>query len=151
MLKLETENGSALNGQQLLVQAIISGDTIAEISSDASIELVANQNASISNKSCGIMVNDIPVDRSSIRYLDEAIFDVGFSINKFETGTVAPDTTDMIRFSYTLPEGVDYVRDSSGKTPTINGKTITWEFDATTNEDAEYYFNVNFNIITKVS
>ena len=151
MLKLETENGSALNGQQLLVQAIISGDTIAEISSDASIELVANQNASISNKLRGIMVNDIPVDRSSIRYLDEAIFDVGFSINKFETGTVAPDTTDMIRFSYTLPEGVDYVRDSSGKTPTINGKTITWEFDATTNEDAEYYFNVNFNIITKVS
>lgn len=151
ILKLETENGSALNLENLTVTASVAGSTISEVTSEATTTLIANQNASISNKLRGIIVNGVPVDRSSIRYLDDAVFAVGFSISRFETGTVAPSTEGTMRFDYTLPEGVDYVSDTSGVTPEINGKTITWHFDANQNADEEYYFNVNFNIVTKVS
>lgn len=150
LINIITLNGSPLNGEELLVKAEISGESITSVTHENTVLLVANQNASLSNKLKGVMEDGELVDRLSIRYLDEAVFSLGVSVNKFTSGSLALKEGSKVIVKYQLAEGLTYISDTSGVTPTFDGVTYTWEFDSNTNEDVEYFFNTAFEIKAKV-
>ena len=150
LLKLNTVNGSPVNGSALTINASLTADEMTASNAEASTALVANMNASVSNKIKGILVDGEIVDRLSIKYLDETVFAVGASVNKYVSGSLQLQEGSKVVISYTLADGIAYISDTSGVTPTVVGNTYTWEFDASSNEDDDYYFVQNFNIITKI-
>ncbi|QIK70256.1 hypothetical protein G7062_08120 [Erysipelothrix sp. HDW6C] len=150
-LKILTENGYPLNGEALTLEAKVTGDNLLDVESSATTTLVANYNASLSNKFNGILDEDgVLVARESIRYLDTAQYGIGLSVNRYTAGSLALQANSDLKISYTLPEGLQYISDTSGVTPVVNGKTYTWTFPANTNQSEEYYVSINFTLDVKV-
>lgn len=145
-IKISTVNGAALNNTILEVEVSLEETNIEKKVVKDSVALSAASNISFTNILEGIIIDDLKIPKSSVRYEDVAVFGTGLSVMKLENGTLNLKAGSTVEFRYVLAEGFKYISNTSGVEPTVNGQVLSWTFDSQLNQDETYYFNVNFEI-----
>ncbi|WP_411953819.1 SpaA isopeptide-forming pilin-related protein [Alkalibacillus sp. S2W] len=147
VIKLQTSNGIAPNGAELLANASFEADQQDLVENDASITVEASNPVSVSKQFNSVLGNE----RNIATPDDQTLWEINVDIPNSESGQLYLEENSQITVVDTLPDGLSYDSMQSGPEPEQNGNQLIWTFDAPTFNDqsnsTDSLFNTNLEVV----
>ncbi|MFZ4451664.1 SpaA isopeptide-forming pilin-related protein [Salibacterium aidingense] len=139
-IKVDTMNGVSPNNAELGATASFSADQQSSISDNATAAIAASNAVDISKSFQEVQGNDLNVPSPGARTL----WDINISVPKNDKGQLYIKEGSEITVEDTLPSGLTFDGMETGPVPDQNDGTLTWTFDAPSqnqqeNEDTELF------------
>lgn len=157
ILNLNTRNGSALDGSRITSSAHVYLNEVEVAKKDSSVKLIAVKNLAVTNKLTKVLTELGEESKEGLRISDQAVYGLGVSVNKLQSGTIGLDEQQEVIVKYIIPKDAKYISNSSGKEPsqTAVGNTneLEWKFMVSETDDSSdvYYFLKNFEVVVEVT
>ncbi len=133
-IKVIPPNGITPNGEILTAKAYFSAAGFNEISDEASINVEASANVSVTKKYAGTADKQSGLAPAQG---DTGVWNIGVSMPKKSAGQLYIEEESHIIVKDTIPAGLVYVCDDAGGVYDQDAKTVTWTFDAPSYSDQE--------------
>lgn len=157
IIEVKTINGIPFDQKKLNASIELFKDEESVFRKEADeVILLATKNISVTNKVKKITTPEGETSQEGLRILDKPTYGLGFSINKYEFGSIRLKSNSDIVLKYMIPEGARYISNNSGLEPdlTSDGKmqTLTWTWNVINLDESDtYYAEKEFEVAFEIT